>query len=68
MPETNGIEAAKIIRGSDAAFKDIPIIAVTAHATDEDRATCLSAGMNGYLTKPVKPDKLRTAICEHLGT
>jgi PAS domain S-box-containing protein len=54
MPEMDGIIATRIIRSSTKApyNHEIPIIALTAHAFEEDRERCLKAGMNGCLTKP----------------
>jgi two-component system sensor histidine kinase/response regulator len=52
MPEMDGLEATKAIRQS--GFDDIPIVAMTAHAMKGDREICLEAGMNGYITKPIK--------------
>ncbi len=57
MPELNGIEATQAIR-SGQKQADIPIIAVTAQAMRGDRDACLSAGMDGYLCKPVNPELL----------
>jgi CheY-like chemotaxis protein len=42
----------------------VPIIAMTANAFAEDRQMCLDAGMDGYLSKPVKPDVLNQAIAD----
>ncbi len=53
MPVMNGYEAAKAIRGFDDKRKaNIPIVAVTANAFEEDRKIALEAGMNGHLAKP----------------
>ncbi len=62
MPKLDGLAATRIIR-SECTSHDRPwIIAVTAHATDSDRDRCLAAGMNDYLTKPIRLDRLATAI------
>ncbi|WP_034722311.1 response regulator [Bacteriovorax sp. DB6_IX] len=59
LPVMDGITATKKIR----EFKpDIPIIALTANAFEEDKRECLLAGMNDFLTKPISPKKLKWAI------
>ena len=64
MPEMDGIQATKIIRDpeSDIRCRQIPIIAMTAHATHEDEQRCLDAGMNAYLAKPVTGRELIAMI------
>ena len=57
MPHLNGVEAAQAIR-ADSLNKSTPILAMTANAFHEDRETCLSAGMNEHMSKPVDPLKL----------
>src|SRR5262245_21177943 len=57
MPEMDGYQATKKIR-SDPRFGKFPIIAMTAHATIEERQKCLDAGMNAHVTKPVDPSSL----------
>lgn len=54
MPEMDGTEATKTIR--DKGFKKVPIIALTAHAIKGDREKYLEAGMNDYISKPVKKE------------
>ncbi len=62
MPELDGIDATRAIRQEFPASRQPWIIAVTAHATEADRERCLAAGMNDYLTKPIRLDRLATAI------
>jgi signal transduction histidine kinase/CheY-like chemotaxis protein len=63
MPEVDGLAATREIRKRPLHRQPV-IIGLTAHATTEYRAICLDAGMNGYLTKPLDPDKLRDLIEE----
>lgn len=59
MPEMDGLEATRRIRASGRAdSRDIPIIALTANAFDEDVQHSLQAGLNAHLSKPVQPDVL----------
>ena len=63
MPVMNGYEATRRIRAMKAEHcKRIPILAMTANAFEEDRTQAEQAGMNGYLTKPIKVDEMLTLI------
>jgi len=62
MPEMDGISATEAIRGLAGPERAVPIIALTANALVGQRETCLAAGMNGFLTKPIQPDALYAAI------
>ena len=65
MPELGGKEAAAAIRAAPAGAA-LPILALTANATEADRTACLTAGMDDFLTKPLDPDTLTdrlTALC-----
>jgi two-component system, sensor histidine kinase and response regulator len=54
MPEMDGHQATAKIR-SDPRFANLPILAMTAHATIEERQRCLAAGMNDHISKPIDP-------------
>jgi CheY-like chemotaxis protein len=69
MPELDGYSATGAIREAEAhSGKHIPIIAMTANAMPEDRTLCLAAGMDDYITKPVKADALQGIIEQWLPT
>ena len=58
MPEIDGYEGIAKIKGSSEIFNDVTIIAVTAQAMSGDREKCLSAGADGYISKPIDIDEL----------
>jgi CheY-like chemotaxis protein len=58
MPASDGIEATRHIRAAETEDARTPIIALTADALSEDRAACLEAGMDGFLTKPLDRERL----------
>ena len=60
MPEMDGLDAAKKIR--EKWPKGPKIIAITAYAMQGDREKCIAAGMNGYITKPVNLEELRSVL------
>lgn len=68
MPEMDGLEATRIIRAMDREdSKDIPIIALTANAFDEDVQRSLQAGLNAHLSKPVQPESLFETLELYIG-
>ncbi len=65
MPTMGGIEATKRLRSTGVKT---PIIAITAAALEQDREECLSAGMNDYVTKPIKIENIMDALSKHCRT
>jgi signal transduction histidine kinase/DNA-binding response OmpR family regulator len=73
MPGASGLQAAQQIRKHEAQGRlpRTPIVAVTANAANSDRENCLAAGMDGYLSKPIRPAALLEAMdkaCADLAT
>jgi signal transduction histidine kinase/DNA-binding NarL/FixJ family response regulator len=71
MPDIDGLEVSRRIRelGKKPVFKslaDMPIVALTANAVGEIKQQCLDAGMNDYLTKPIVPVRLNSALAKWL--
>jgi CheY-like chemotaxis protein len=65
MPEMNGLEATEIIRQRWPEKKPL-IIAVTAYGLDGDREKCLKAGMDDYISKPIKLDDLKNMLHKYI--
>lgn len=63
MPILDGLSATKIIRSTQDS---IPILALTANDSEEDQLACMQAGMDGFLAKPLKKDKLSTMLATFL--
>jgi CheY-like chemotaxis protein/HPt (histidine-containing phosphotransfer) domain-containing protein len=65
MPRMDGLQATRLLR-QDPMFAELPIIAMTANAMQEDRQACMDAGMNDHLAKPVEPRQLHLALLRWL--
>jgi len=65
MPELDGYEATRRIR-AQASGRHVPIIAMTAHSMPGDRERCLAAGMDDYLSKPVRAEQLEAIVKQWL--
>lgn len=66
MPVMNGFEATRLIRGLGTPIANIPIIAMTANAFEEDREAAIKAGMNEHVGKPIDVDNLKTVMARFL--
>ncbi|GIU73289.1 MAG: hypothetical protein KatS3mg004_0376 [Bryobacteraceae bacterium] len=66
MPVLDGFEATRLIR-SLPELASVPIVAVSAHALNDEPRRCLEAGMNGYLAKPVEPADLYACVERYAG-
>ena len=68
MPVMDGLEATRTIRNFEkVSGRHIPIVAVTAIAMPEDRQKCLDAGMDDYMSKPIKGQELENMFRKYLG-
>lgn len=65
MPDIDGLEATRQIR-TFASSDMLPIVALTAHIDNEEKAACIDIGMNGYLTKPIVREQLNKALATWL--
>lgn len=65
MPVKNGHEAAREIRACGRPDANVPIIAMTANTFKEDEEEARASGMNGFVPKPIDPDRLFTALRQH---
>jgi CheY-like chemotaxis protein len=63
LPERNGFEITQVIRSRESALGvHLPVVALTARSRREDRARCMGAGMDDFLSKPVRPAELLSTI------
>ncbi|MEN8140259.1 MAG: ATP-binding protein [Thermodesulfobacteriota bacterium] len=62
MPKMDGYSATLAIRSADSRYSNIPIIAMTAHASDIEKKKCQEVGMNDHLPKPISPELLQDTL------
>jgi PAS domain S-box-containing protein len=62
MPGMDGLEATRILRSREKAGSRVPVIALTASATDSDRERCMLAGMDDHVSKPISQDELLRVV------
>jgi len=67
MPEMDGYQLASAIRAEEIGGRHLPILALTANALPDEESRCLAAGMDAYLTKPVRLQKMKAIIESWLG-
>ena len=66
MPELDGYDTTRRIRAAETGDRHIRIIALTANAMKGDEETCLAAGMDDYLVKPIRIEELKSCLERHL--
>ncbi|MBF0145376.1 MAG: response regulator [Magnetococcales bacterium] len=66
MPDMDGFEATTLLRNDDR-FKNLPIIAMTAHALESERKRCIEIGMNGHIAKPIRPERMYGVLTKVIG-
>ena len=66
MPVMGGLEATRRVRALPHPNSQIPIVAITANAMEEDRQLCLDSGMSGYLAKPIVREEILSMLRLHL--
>lgn len=66
MPDLDGTETFRRIRSEDDLCKDVPVVVLTANALSDSKENYLKLGFDGYLSKPVEPDKLEKTILSFL--
>jgi CheY-like chemotaxis protein len=66
IPKIDGWEATRRLK-ADEATRDIPVIALTAHALEEDRERAMEAGCDGYLAKPIEPRRVVEEVRRFVG-